>query len=114
MIQLSPFIIKLITASIVIIGYVSYVLYFNLRTNKDKEDKTETFPPFESKCPDYWEVVGKDLCKNVNKLGVCLTGTDDVMDFDIPVFKGPKGKFYKCSWAQKCKVPWEGISNLCA
>lgn len=105
--------IKLIVALVLIGLFIGYTIY-NVKT-QNKVDAV--FPPFVSKCPDYWEVVGKDKCRNVNNLGVCLnpdgTKDSDVMDFDLPIFKGKKGMYYKCSWAQKCKVPWEGISNLC-
>ena len=105
---------KLLVASVitlVFIGYHTYFYYFG--------DKTQAiFPPFIAKCPDYWEAVGGDKCKNTNKIGECLihdgTKDSDVMDFNLPIFKGKKGMYYKCSWAQKCKAPWEGIGNLCA
>ena len=35
------------------------------------------------------------------------------MDFGDNIFKNEKGMFYKCSWANKCKTPWEGIDKLC-
>lgn len=104
------FLIKIAVAAAIIIGYLGYegIKLFN------KKEETKKFPPFSSKCPDYWDVVGKDKCRNTQKIGVCLTGENNVMDFDLPIFKGAKGDYYKCSWAQKCKAPWEGISNLCA
>ena len=74
------------------------------------------FPPFISKCPDYWQVVGENKCRNVNKLGICLIGDgtkdSDVMDFNMLIFQGKKGLYYKSSWANKCKVSWEGIDKL--
>jgi hypothetical protein len=104
---------KLLFASaitLVFIGYYTYFYYFG--------DKTQAiFPPFIAKCPDYWDVVGDNKCRNVNKIGVCLHGDgtldSDVMDFNIPIFEGKKGLYYKCSWANKCKTPWEGIDKLC-
>jgi hypothetical protein len=106
--------IKIVVALLVIIGMLSYFGYKEYKAGNEKPQ----FPPFISKCPDYWEVVGENRCRNVNKLGVCLisdgTKDSDVMDFNLPIFEGKKGLYYKCSWAQKCRVPWEGISNLCA
>ena len=29
------------------------------------------FPPFPSKCPDYWSVDGIDKCRNVHNIGIC-------------------------------------------
>ena len=105
--------IKLIVALVLIGLFIGYTVYqVNTQSKVDA-----VFPPFVSKCPDYWEVVGKDKCRNVNNLGVCLkpdgTKDSDVMDFNIPIFQGEKGLYYKCSWANKCKVPWEGVSQLC-
>jgi len=98
----------------VIIVFIGYYIY----DYKYSKDVNPVFPPFVSKCPDYWEAVGGDKCKNTNKIGECLihdgTKDSDVMDFNLPIFKGKKGMYYKCSWAQKCKAPWEGIGNLCA
>ena len=34
------------------------------------------------------------------------------MDFNMPIFEGKKGLYYKSSWANKCKVSWEGIDKL--
>jgi hypothetical protein len=106
-------IIKLIVVAVVILLYIAYHVYVSYYS----ESPEPMFPPFISKCPDYWEVTDKDKCKNVNKIGICLHGggrkDDNVMDFDIPIFKGKKGLYYKCSWANKCKTPWEGIDKLC-
>jgi hypothetical protein len=106
--------VKLIVALVVILAMVSYYGYDEYKASSEKPQ----FPPFVSKCPDYWDVVGENRCRNVNKLGICLHGDgtkdSDVMDFNLPIFEGKKGMYYKCSWAQKCQVPWEGISNLCA
>ena len=105
--------IKLIVALVLIGLFIGYTVYqVNTQSKVDA-----VFPPFVSKCPDYWEVVGKDKCRNVNNLGVCLkpdgTKDSDVMDFDLPIFKGKKGMYYKCNWAKKCNTPWEGIDTLC-
>tara|TARA_B100000674_G_C37021152_1_gene549935 strand:- start:22 stop:354 length:333 start_codon:yes stop_codon:yes gene_type:complete len=107
-------IIKLGLMVAVIVLFISYYVYQYMYG----DNVTPIFPPFTSTCPDYWEAIGDQKCRNVNKIGKCLiyngTKDSDVMDFDLPIFKGKKGMYYKCSWAQKCGVPWEGISNLCA
>jgi hypothetical protein len=83
---------------------------------KKKRDKLK-FPPFPSKCPDYWTNIGDSRCKNEHNLGLCkkYNGTKDsnVMDFGDDIFRDEKGMFYKCSWANKCRTPWEGIDKLC-
>ena len=35
------------------------------------------------------------------------------MDFSPAIFKGSKGMYYKCNWANKCNIPWEGVDNIC-
>ena len=106
-------IIKIIVVAVTILIYIGVHIYIYKFVDKPEV----MFPPFISKCPDYWEVIDSNKCKNVNKIGVCLHGdgrkNSDVMDFDDAIFKGKKGLYYKCSWANKCKTPWEGIDKLC-
>jgi hypothetical protein len=108
------FIFKMIVASVITLIFIGYYIYLHVSTSGDN---APAFPPFIAKCPDYWDVVDDNKCRNVNKIGVCLHGDgtldSDVMDFNIPIFEGEKGNYYKCSWANKCKTPWEGIDKLC-
>ena len=88
-------------------------MFINYRKHKDLEEKT-IFPPWPSKCPDYWTNESGNKCKNVKKLGKCQTSDNkNVMDFNSHIFTGSKGQYYKCNWAKQCQVPWEGIDNLC-
>jgi len=105
-------IIAIIGVTIIVIAY-SVKMYLTVKNSNDMEKGTK-FPPWPSKCPDYWAVVGENKCKNVHKIGDCKSGeTDNIMDFGEPIFKGSKGMYYKCNWAKKCKTPWEGIDNIC-
>ena len=111
-------IFSLITLVVVIVVIVAFVVFTVLQYNKDKKAKDNLkFPPFPSKCPDYWTNMGDSKCKNEHNIGLCkkYNGNKDsnVMDFGDDLFKGEKGMFYKCSWARKCKAPWEGIDKLC-
>lgn len=107
------FYVKIGFCVLIVIGFVGYHVYKSYK----KDYETKPFPPFTSKCPDYWDVVGKRKCKNTKKMGICLHGDgtkdSDIMDFNDPIFQGKKGKYYKCSWAKKCKLSWEGIDKLC-
>ena len=100
---------------LIIIIFVS-VTSFQIAAENAKKSKLK-FPPFPSKCPDYWEAVGDGRCKNINNIGICKkyngVKDSDVMDFSDPLFKGEKGMYYKCSWSRKCQAPWEGIDELC-
>ena len=59
-------------------------------------------------CPDYWEIVGPNKCRNVHKIGKL---DNVVMDFNkLPFTHKKKGNFYKCRWADVTyKAPWQGI-----
>ena len=102
------FLLKLIVIVSVLVIYFVYNYY------KNKQIKQPEFPPWKSLCPELWEVVDKNKCKNVNKIGNCMLERDMVMDFNDPIFKDKKkGNYYKCKWAKECNVSWEGIDNLC-
>lgn len=112
----STFNILLIVVILLVIIIFAVVVFLEYRkSNKDKNSLK--FPPFPSKCPDYWISVGDGKCKNINNIGLCKkyngSKDSDVMDFNDDIFKGEKGMYYKCSWARKCRVPWEGIDQLC-
>ena len=76
------------------------------------------FPPWPSRCPDYWEVVNSTdtelKCKNVHNVGICNLTDDKTKEFSGAEYTGSKGPYYKCTWANECRVPWEGVDNLCA
>jgi hypothetical protein len=66
-------------------------------------------------CPDYWETVGKNICKNTNKIGKCsITPGNDTMDFNDEIFTNSQsGNYSKCKWAKSCNVVWGGVDKLC-
>ena len=92
---------------ILILVMIGYLLSNNRGSKK--------FPPVISACPDYWTSKGDNVCENKHGLGICKAAkNDNVMDFNEEgIFKGQKGMYYKCAWAKKCEVPWEGIDSLC-
>ena len=105
-------IILILSVLAIILGF-GIKIYLDYKKYIDLESGTN-FPPWPSKCPDYWSVAGENKCKNIHKIGICKSGdTDNVMDFSEPLFKGTKGMYYKCNWSKKCNTPWEGIDNLC-
>ena len=103
--------LKVIIFILVIVGYVGYSIY----KNRTQDKKSLLFPPWPSKCPDQWEVIDNNKCKNVKKLGNCHnTDSDLVFSFDdYDIFKGKQSLYYKCKWANNCNTSWEGIDNLC-
>jgi hypothetical protein len=88
--------------------------YLNIKSvNKQKSNMK--FPPWPAKCPDYWKVGGDGECINDKRLGKCNNGSEGTIDmkFEDNIFKGSDGARYKCKWAKKCNIPWEGIDSLC-
>lgn len=109
---------------VMFVGIIAIVLGFLIHMGvsiyKSNElDKNTKFPPWPAKCPDYWNLVSEDdngepTCQNVKKIGDCRAGdNDNIMDFNESIFSGTRGMYYKCNWAKKCNVPWEGIDSLC-
>ena len=78
---------------------------------------SQKYPPVESACPDYWEVVPdssdnkKMLCKNVKSLG-----EPPAPDFstDKPEYKGADGLCNKQLFAKQYDITWEGVTEPAA
>lgn len=103
-----------ILLAIIIPIIIFFVQIFYEYKNNQMTYNIIKFPPYKSKCPDYWEVTNENTCKNVNNIGLCKTGGDNIMDFNThDIFKGKDGDVNKCNWAKNCKTSWDGIDNLC-
>jgi hypothetical protein len=80
--------------------------------------KNNTWPPIVPDCPDYWESVtdesGNNIkCVNTKDLGVCNPSSGDAhlsMNFNQAPYVGDKSNCAKYTWANKCKVAWDGIN----
>lgn len=78
--------------------------------------KNKNWPPMVPNCPDYWVSEGsgnKVTCINEKDLGVCQPQTGDnhlIMDFNRPPFIGAGGNCAKYTWANNCKVAWDGLT----
>jgi hypothetical protein len=96
-----------------IIGFGVHT-YLNVKS-VSKQKSNMKFPPWPAKCPDYWKVGGDNECINDKRLGKCNNGAEGTIDmkFEDDIFKGSEGAKYKCKWAKKCNIPWEGIDSLC-
>ena len=107
--------VLLISILLIIIGFIIYyiVKYISYKSYLSKLK----FPPWPSKCPDYWKTEVDNRCRNIHNIGICkkFNGVkdSDIMDFNELPNKGRKGQMFKCSWSKKCKSPWEGIDQLC-
>lgn len=76
----------------------------------------ETWPPSVPDCPDWWVADGSgnnSMCVNVKDLGVCPAQSGkkhQVMNFSSSMFTGDNGSCAKYTWANNCKVSWDGIT----
>lgn len=78
--------------------------------------KTISYPPYVSDCPDYWyESFDKETnigskCYNVKHLG--SSDCQEYMDFSTSDWTGSDSLCKKQTWANNCKVTWDGITNI--
>ena len=91
--------------------------------------KNENFPPVETECPDYWDVMSDSngTCKDIQKINSGYAGSDCRPDGGIlpsTTFEITSSNFTtygytaddalicrKQKWANKCNVHWDGITN---
>ena len=109
---------NILLAVVIFLVFIFFLVKLILSIYKNNSlNKNVKFPPWPSKCPDYWQVVDSSnenlRCKNVHKIGRCNTTGDNIKDFSEEIYQGSKGSYYKCNWASKCRVPWEGVDNIC-
>jgi hypothetical protein len=77
-----------------------------------------TWPPNVSSCPDWWVTDGsgnRQKCINIKDLGICKSQNQNkqghqVMDFSGKSFTGSSGTCNKYTWANNCKVTWDGLN----
>ena len=78
----------------------------------------ETWPPVTTDCPDWWIIDGSgnnSTCVNIKDLGTCAsqhTGQNkhETMNFNTGIYTGSNGNCNKYTWANKCKISWDGIT----
>ena len=109
--------IVIIILGIIIILWNLISFYNKYKAEQKKLREQASVKRQAAECPDYWDVVGKNKCKNVHRIGVCRRGegVNNVIDFNNEIFTNPKsGQYRKCQWSQTCKAPWEGVDNICS
>jgi hypothetical protein len=78
--------------------------------------KNKSWPPMVPSCPDYWQMDGSGnnaTCTNIKDLGICPPQGGQkhlVMNFNDPMYSGQNGLCAKYTWANNCKVTWDGIT----
>ena len=88
-----------------------------------QNSKKTNWPPIVASCPDYWLSDGSGnniTCTNTKNLGVCKPESGKkhlTMNFTSAPFTGANGNCAKYTWANNCKVAWDGltygVSNPC-
>ena len=102
--------------TILVIAIVILILNLVLISLGLHYTKKESWPPIIPSCPDYWvsDMSGNNMrCTNVKDLGVCSPSGEDehlIMDFNKAPFVGVNGNCAKYTWANNCKVAWDGIT----
>tara|TARA_B100001093_G_scaffold519998_1_gene611974 strand:- start:2599 stop:2940 length:342 start_codon:yes stop_codon:yes gene_type:complete len=102
-----------ITLGIIIISLFVMFLYLKLRANKKNITELSTKKRNISQCPDYWESIGENLCKNIHGLGESGR-IINIADFNGEIYQDEEtAPELKCHWAKIAKVPWQYIDKLC-
>jgi len=100
----------LIILFIIILTFTAISMYY-INKNKSK-DKDTPFPKLQQACPDYWEDHSTNAdgskCINTKSLG---NSRNRIMDFSKSIWKGQQGLCNKATWAKKCNLAWDGITN---
>ena len=79
---------------------------------KEERDKQNQILIEPGECPDYWETIDKNTCRNIHRIGKC--GLDQDVAFTDDMFNHPRtGQLMKCKWSKQCESPWEHISDTC-
>jgi hypothetical protein len=68
----------------------------------------QVWPPLLANCPDYFVDLKGDGSNCVNKLS--LGNCSNIPDFTQPPYIGSGGNCVKYTWANKCKLTWDGLT----
>lgn len=85
--------------------------YYNRYRKYINDQLKLTWPPEIDICPDYWEDIGNNRCKNNIGLGKCYNQrNNNIMNFGKDYLKT---KEQKCKWTKACGLSWEGVDITC-
>jgi hypothetical protein len=100
--------------TIAVVGLILMLVIIGLSMYKSTSSGM-VWPPMVGSCPDYWlDLKGNgEQCYNVKSLGICnlpRTNEKNTMNFNVSPFNGDDGTCSKYTWANNCKVTWDGIT----
>jgi len=96
---------------IVLVSTLSLVAYILSVTKK-----TYKFPPQINSCPDYFHINSYGDCYDKNKVfneddNICFSENFNKVIYNNSGTGTESGLCKKKTWANKCKVTWDGITN---
>jgi hypothetical protein len=101
---------KTVLTIAVVFLIIMLLIFAMLISSSSKE-----FPPIEADCPDYWI----DLSGGIQKDGNFCVNTKNLgnpkckkkMNFNTDFWTGSDGLCNKQTWADKCNLTWDGVTN---
>jgi hypothetical protein len=97
---------------IIIVILVIFKIVRDVKALNDGKKETQKIAREVPMCPDYFEAVSPNKCRNIHKLGKCGHNRD--IDFSDDSFTNERvGNIMKCRYANACDLSWEGIDKLC-
>jgi hypothetical protein len=104
---------------IVLIIATVFLTLFLVLIGLSLSDSTNSisWPPVIGNCPDYWvDLSGNgSKCFNSQRLGTCpsympTNNNQNTMNFNEAPFIGTNGNCAKYTWANNCKLSWDGLT----
>ena len=115
--MLTPFInFCVIAASIILIIILTIMGIVTYRNN----NASVVYPPVVSNCPDYWyesyDKNSPDVDPTKTPTGTCynkmnLGNSKCSKNMDFSKWVGTNGLCKKQTWARKCDITWDGVTN---
>lgn len=101
--------------TVCVVALVILVISLALIGSTMASSKNMEFPPNISKCPDNYEIIydetGKSCENTSNKIYGCSDENFADSSYNMPGIGPTSGACAKKTWAKKCRVDWDGLTN---
>lgn len=100
-----------ITMSVAIVILIICLIIIAIALYRSKYNTA--FPPVVADCPDYWlDMSDGDGSNCVNKMkDLGNPSCPRTMNFSTSMWTGDDGLCRKRTWARKCDLTWDGVTN---
>ena len=100
-----------ITMTVAIVILVICLIFIAIALYRSKYNTQ--FPPVIADCPDYWlDMSDGDSSNCVNQLkSLGDPNCQKQMNFSTSMWTGDDGLCRKRTWARKCNLAWDGVTN---